>query len=170
MESLKGKHSGGDRLVGPPEGALSFTQVKIVRLLNAGASQLLWCPPRWPVCRHCWQGNQVCVPGTQRGQDHTVGGCVASLLNLGFTPDMTEHLAQSLGMLTPRRPQEKPMPLCWLSVRAVICPKAESLEQSLVYLVVLENVLITVIMQLIWLREESLKWCLQFPAFPLYAT
>lgn len=94
---------------------------------------------------------------------------MASLLNLGFAPDLTEHLAQSLGTLTPRRQQEKPMPLCWLSDRAVICPKAESLEQSLVYLVVLENVLITVIMQLIWLREESLKWCLQFPAFPLYA-
>ena len=45
--SLKGKlHAGGERLIGPPKGQLSFGQVKFVCLLGEHASLLLLCPLR----------------------------------------------------------------------------------------------------------------------------
>lgn len=87
-------------------------------------------------------------------------GCVISLIKPWLCSRPARSPRPSLGTLTPPRLQEKPLPFCWLSRRQVICPKAQNLGQSLVYLVLLENVLITVIMQLIWLREVSLKWCL----------
>lgn len=50
LVSLKSKlHAGGERLVGPPKGLLSFGQVKFVSLLGACASLLLvvlLCPLR----------------------------------------------------------------------------------------------------------------------------
>lgn len=103
------------------------------------------------------------------GQDHAEGGmCSSSRKTLALIQSCKSSLTIAGNADTPETGR-KNSAFCWLSYRGVICPKTQNLEQSLVYLVRLENVLITVIMQLIWLREASLEWCLRFPAFPLHA-
>lgn len=103
------------------------------------------------------------------GQDRAEGGmCSSFRKTLALIQSCKSSLTIAGNADTPETGR-KNSAFCWLSYRGVICPKTQNLEQSLVYLVRLENVLITVIMQLIWLREASLKWCLRFPAFPLHA-
>lgn len=149
-----------------------FGQVKFVCLLDVRYyySLLLLCPFRWLVCLCCWHRDQFCISRTdERSGLHSRKDVWLSLPKPWLHSRPARASLPIPGNAGAPETARETCACLLLSDRAVICPKAQSLGQSLVYLLVLENVLIMVIMQLIWLREASLKWCLRFPAFPLYA-
>lgn len=161
---LKGKlHTGGERLVGPPKGLLSPGKVRSVCSLGACVFIIIMSPQVTsasvlPTHKPSLYLLDFCAVEQVRTAPRA--GCAAPLIKPWLCSRLQKLLAQSLGMLMPLRLQEKPLPFCSLSYREVICPKAQNLRLSLVYSVLLENVIITVITKLIWLREASLKRCL----------
>lgn len=166
----------------PPSWKIGKSQGQIARGQGeaAGPSKRSaeFCPSKihllaWCVCFHyccvAWGDWWICTADTdtssaspaplcgRAGRDRAEGGmCSSSHKTLALLQSCKSSLTIAGNADTPET-DRKNSAFCWLSYRGVIYPKAQNLELSLVYLVWLENVLIMVIMQLIWLREACLK-------------